>query len=221
VTLALRNYDPGDYRYVSDTPTLLVGLHDPSGVNLTGEVGHAIQLCIDGDPDLTEDLTAQFVYDKDSHTTGELAFTIYGLRSGVHTLQVKAWDNLNNSGEAGLSFTVVDEKKFRVLNPLNYPNPFSYRPRRGTRISYTLNMEATEGVAIKIYTVAGRLIRRLATAGSDQGYNVVYWDGTDEEGNWLANGTYMYVIIASRSYYEGMTRKTSTARATGFAVVMR
>ena len=55
------------------------------------------------------------------------------------------------------------------------------------------------GVEIKIFTVAGRLIRVLDNIQGRSGQNQVYWDGRDEENDELANGVYLYKIIATGS----------------------
>ena len=49
-------------------------------------------------------------------------------------------------------------------------------------------------VEIKIYTVAGRLIRTISDASAKRGYNEQHWNVRDEDGIRLANGTYFYKI---------------------------
>jgi len=72
----------------------------------------------------------------------------------------------------------------------NYPNPFG----TATNFIYTIDNEAAVwSVTINIYTVGGRLIRRL-DGTTDINYNQVRWDGTDEQGDQVANGVYLYVI---------------------------
>ena len=148
---------------------------------------------------------------------------MFSLSAGVHKISVKAWDSYNNSSTTELTFTVVSNKDIRVINPLNYPNPFV--PARktgvdGTTISYSLSQAATEAVAIRIYSVSGRFIREIKGT-SALGYNTAYWDGRDARGDMLANGTYMYVIIATVSYTDGFKLKNAIHRATGYAVIMR
>lgn len=54
---------------------------------------------------------------------------------------------------------------------------------------------------IKIYTVAGRLIKEINIPPSElrNNFNRIFWDGRDEDGDLLANGVYLYKIIATLS----------------------
>jgi len=77
----------------------------------------------------------------------------------------------------------------------NYPNPF----QRETSFTFRLTgVEPPQEVEVKVYTVAGRLIRHLTYPASAMriGYNSLKWNGRDEDGDELANGVYFYKIIA-------------------------
>ena len=54
-------------------------------------------------------------------------------------------------------------------------------------------------VTIKIFTVAGRLIKTIENAANPQ-----LWDGRDEDGDEIANGTYFYKVVAK---YGGKTKE--------------
>ena len=79
----------------------------------------------------------------------------------------------------------------------NYPNP----SRDRTTLTYELSRDADE-VSIAIYTTSGRRIRRLENVPAKKGYSEVMWDGQDEEGEPLANGTYIYRIHAISNEHE-------------------
>ena len=51
---------------------------------------------------------------------------------------------------------------------------------------------------IKIYTVAGRLIKEITapTSAMTIGFNRIYWDGRDEDGDEISNGIYFYKVIS-------------------------
>jgi len=51
---------------------------------------------------------------------------------------------------------------------------------------------------IKVYTIAGRLIRDISLPQSrlQIGFNKILWDGRDQDGDELGNGVYFYKIIA-------------------------
>ncbi|NVM02672.1 MAG: T9SS type A sorting domain-containing protein, partial [Candidatus Helarchaeota archaeon] len=78
-----------------------------------------------------------------------------------------------------------------ITKVYNFPNPID----RDTYFTYILTKEAEE-VSIKLFTISGRLIKVLNNAPSKAGYNQIYWDGKDEDGDNLANGVYFYKIIA-------------------------
>jgi hypothetical protein len=94
-----------------------------------------------------------------------------------------------------LSNTPVFERFFVVLNELkisqvyNYPNPFI----NGTNFTFELTQVPDE-VVIRIYTIAGRLIREIKT-NSTINFNYLYWDGRDQDGDVIANGVYLYKVI--------------------------
>jgi len=89
---------------------------------------------------------------------------------------------------ATANFQISDE--LRILDrPLNYPNPFH------DETSFAFELTQPAQVTIKIYTVAGKLIRTLRVSGAS-GYNVAEWDGRDEQGDPLSNGAYLYKVIA-------------------------
>jgi hypothetical protein len=75
-----------------------------------------------------------------------------------------------------------------IRDVANYPNPFYDT----TKIIYVLNRSGLD-VRVDIYTVGGRLIRRIDAPG-DINYNEVEWDGVDQDGDTVANGLYLYVI---------------------------
>lgn len=117
-----------------------------------------------------------------------------------------------HSGENNISIFTKDvygrfsnkpilERYFKVtqdvelLNVYNYPNPFN----NGTHFTFVLSQLPDE-VYIKIYTIAGRLIKEIKVAQSSltTNFNKVFWDGTDEDGDELANGVYLYKIIIKK-----------------------
>jgi len=117
------------------------------------------------------------------------------LSDGEHTLQVMAKDASGNYVDTTayqILFKVSNESK--LLNVFNYPNPFS----QYTYFTFTLTgSKLPDEMTIKIYTVAGRLIKDIAIPVSQLrlGFNRIYWDGRDQDGDVLANGVYLYKMI--------------------------
>ncbi len=70
----------------------------------------------------------------------------------------------------------------------NRPNPFNPE----TAIPYTLAQDGR--VAIRIYDVAGRLVRTLVNAPQRAGPQVARWDGRGDGGRGMASGIYFYRI---------------------------
>ena len=124
---------------------------------------------------------------QDSTLKAQMQFTPQ-LRDGEHTLEVFVKDASNNSTYQRNEFKVVSELK--IQNVLNYPNPF----RDYTYFTYFLTQPA-DVVTIKIYTVAGKLIRKFDNGTTEAGFNKVFWNGLDQDYDILANGVYLYKII--------------------------
>jgi hypothetical protein len=70
----------------------------------------------------------------------------------------------------------------------NRPNPFN----PSTVIGYAVPGNAPQRVTIRIYTVAGRLVRTLVSRSHEPGYHEARWDGTDDHGRPAASGVYLY-----------------------------
>jgi hypothetical protein len=53
-----------------------------------------------------------------------------------------------------------------------------------------------DDVSIKVFTVRGRPVKAFDMCPSGVGYNSVGWDALDSREDPIANGTYIYKIIA-------------------------
>jgi len=124
----------------------------------------------------------------------DLKATLYytpHLEDENYTLEIFTKDASDNRWYYRKDFQVISE--FKLLSVLNYPNPF----QNSTHFTYTLTQPA-DWVKIKIYTIAGRLILMIDHMPNDVGYNQHYWDGLDQEADEIANGVYLYKIIAHK-----------------------
>jgi hypothetical protein len=70
-----------------------------------------------------------------------------------------------------------------ALHP-NYPNPFNAQ----TNIPFAL--PSTGEVNIAVFNVLGQTVKSLAFGSYSAGEHTVHWDGTNEQGNPVASGTY-------------------------------
>jgi flagellar hook assembly protein FlgD len=69
------------------------------------------------------------------------------------------------------------------------------------RIEYV--QPAAGDAAIRIYNIAGSLVRSLHASVVNPGNQVFLWDGCDEEGRVLPSGVYLTQITAGRIELSG------------------
>ena len=74
----------------------------------------------------------------------------------------------------------------------NRPNPFN----PATEIGYRLDVAGP--VSLKVYDVAGSLVRTLVEAGVDAGWHRARWDGRDNAGRVVSSGLYLYELTTPR-----------------------
>ena len=120
-------------------------------------------------------------------------------KDGKYTLFVQGSDRSGNASgdmEYRISFEVIHESMITYM--MNYPNPFS----TSTKFVFTLTgNEVPDEMIIQIMTVSGKVVREITEdqLGPIQiGRNIseYSWDGTDEFGDPLANGVYLYTVKA-------------------------
>jgi hypothetical protein len=179
---------------VSPTPVLNIIAEDESGLNSNRD---QIDIRID---DLPIDPEKVFVPDS-VRQSNVLGITVYPeLDLGKHELSIEIKDVNGNDSRKEYLLQVDDDFDLHVYG--NYPNPFSDM----TIFSYYItSTEILDDLEIRIFTTSGRLIKRIKndintmSPGNDPrrvGYNELMWDGTDEDGNDVANGVYFAMIRA-------------------------
>ncbi len=227
--VSLQDSVPPELRVYFDSPgfrsgdavgsgaTLYVEVSDSNGVNLTGSVGHGIIVTIDGKNPI--ELTDSFSYYLNSYTSGIAEHKLIPgeISPGVHTAEAIAWDAANNPNTSEVTFTLMSTGSGIVVSDvLNYPNPM----KNSTTFTFTLAVPGSGQafVTIKIYTVAGRLIKVIPRFLAESTFNYdspnLVWNGWDESGDPLSNGTYIYKVIADNGF-------GSRGEATGKLIVMR
>jgi len=123
-------------------------------------------------------------------------YTPQNLRDGIYTLIVQGADvsgNTSGSLQYQIQFQVINEST--VSNFYPYPNPFSTQ----TRFVFTLTgSDIPEDIHIQIMNVTGTVVRELTKNDLGVikiGNNMTEpWNGTDEYGDKLANGLYLYKV---------------------------
>lgn len=121
-------------------------------------------------------------------------------QDGDYELLVKGKDmsqNKTGSIEYRVAFQVFN--KPMISNMLNYPNPFT----TSTAFVFTVTgSEVPQNIRIQILTVTGKVVREITKGELGPlrvGRNITEfkWDGTDQYGQKLANGIYLYRVITN------------------------
>lgn len=176
---------------VNSTPYFAAELYDEDGINSSGNgVGHDLQLVIDGDPSQTYVLNDYFSYEFGSYTNGTLGYSIPQLSPGRHKLLFRAWDILNNSSTAELSFNVVEGLEPNLVNVEATKNPATtsttfriIHDRAGCNID----------VVLDIFDMSGRHLWSRAESATCAGNTFeTDWDLTVDGGRRLGTGVYLY-----------------------------
>jgi hypothetical protein len=138
------------------------------------------------------------------------------LPSGKYALRAQGEDAFGNKAGTEpylINFEVVRESS--VTNFFPYPNPFS----TNTRFVFTLTgSEVPDEIKIQILTVSGKVVREITQAELGvirigQNLTEYAWDGTDEFGDKLANGVYLYRVVMRQNGKIIEQRATSADKA--------
>ncbi|MCG8578418.1 MAG: type IX secretion system sortase PorU, partial [Bacteroidales bacterium] len=153
-------------------PILYAKLSDESGINTSGVgIGHDITLVVDGNRSLPVNLNAYFTSDLNSYTSGMISYQLPQLTEGNHTLELKVWDNLNNSSVATLNFEVRRSGSLQISETKVYPNPIE----NNETVSISFKHDAPNmilDVKYSIYSMNGRLIENHETTQAAIGNSV-------------------------------------------------
>ena len=117
---------------------------------------------------------------------------------GTYRLIVQGYDRSGNAAgnyNYESDFEVIN--KAMVSNVLNYPNPFTSQ----THFVFTLTGSSLPSfMKIQIMTITGKVVKEIFMSDLGPlhiGRNITdyTWDGTDQYGDPLANGVYLYRVI--------------------------
>jgi hypothetical protein len=73
-----------------------------------------------------------------------------------------------------------------VTGYFNSPNPFS------GQTAFTVDGSGVQNTSVKVWDLSGQMVFENSASGSK-----VTWDGTDSNGDQLANGVYLYIVTAT------------------------
>jgi len=133
-------------------------------------------------------MTADTFFVDSSFTDGS---TIYYRLSAINTYGIAG--EFSEIGSISISLSTANEMipvEFALHQ--NYPNPFN----PVTQIRYDL--PENEYVSINIYDIMGRRIRSLVGTNQDPGYRSIHWDATNDLGQAVSAGMYIYTIQAGQ-----------------------
>ncbi len=212
---------------VQPDATLQINLFDASGIMTTGHAPqNSIIVMLDGNTTTRADVTSTFRYAADSYQSGTASFQLPGLAPGPHQVRVSAADNLatgidavRHRSQTTLEFQVVDTPPLRIARTFLFPNPV-YSGGRGAGGVFVVDAPGDSiNTLIRVYTVAGKLVRVLRQFGGI-GQVQVAWDGLDDESERLAQGTYLYKVYVSAREADGKSSARQKATAEGRFVVL-
>jgi len=197
VTLSLAG---GAVNATPGTP-ITIRAADDSGINLIGGSPRTALFVEYVESGEVEELTERFEYDSGSATEGSVLSAIRsGLSPGDYTLVASVADNLGNVGRDTLQVRILEEGRYDLMALRPFPNPF----REHCAVTFELTAQAT--VSLDIFTLSGRKIRSMELDCPDAGRHAFDWDGRDEVGDEIANGTYLYRVQADFDD-EGLRRR--------------
>jgi hypothetical protein len=119
---------------------------------------------------------------------------------GEYELIITGKDKSDNKA-GNIEYRVIFEiiNKPMISNMLNYPNPFT----TSTAFVFTITgNEVPQNIKIEIMTITGKVVREITKTELGPlhiGRNITEfkWDGTDQYGQKLANGVYLYRVVTN------------------------
>lgn len=208
--------DDNEYLLLDDTSSFQVLLKQPGSSNL-------IPIPIDGETLVFYPAAAG------GNNKSRLEYMPILLQDGDYQLVVLAEDaSGNQSGDLSYKVNFEVTNKSSISKVLNYPNPFS----TSTRFVFTVTGdEVPDNMKIQIMTISGRIVREILMdelGPIHVGNNITQfsWNGTDEYGAKLANGVYLYRVVATKQNgepFEGLQTKADQFFKNGFGkmVILR
>jgi hypothetical protein len=186
--ISIQLKDEAKWFLLSDTATISVQVRFPDG--------QLVDYYFDG-------TTMQYVPAQQAPTNDNTASVLlkpFFDQDGDYELIVSGKDMSENKAGAvqyRVAFQVYN--KPMISNMLNYPNPFT----TSTAFVFTITgSEVPQNIRIQILTITGKVVREitkdeLGTLRVGRNITEYKWDGTDQYGQKLANGVYLYRVITN------------------------
>ncbi len=180
--------------WVEEEFTLTGKVVDESGINLMNSIesNNGFFLYINNNLASKIDLRDHFVYDRNSFTSGEFSVDV-SFPESENTVTLNVADNYYNQTNQTVTLRVEQHDQVALENFLIYPNPLT----NDGSIWFTFDLTNAGTVDIKIYTIAGRLIKTIEDVSCQAGYNQIHWDVLDNYMDEISNGVYLVKAIVS------------------------
>jgi len=181
--ISISSKDENQLNWQTDTNGIQIWLKRPNSVNF--------------EPINFDTFDVKFYPASSAYNLAKAEFNPKNLSDGIYTLKVQSNDangTKSGSSEYLINFTVIN--KASATNFYPYPNPFT----TSMRFVYTLTgNQVPDYINVKIMTIQGKVVKELNKDDLGDvhiGNNIseVVWDGTDEYGDRLSNGVYLYVV---------------------------
>ncbi|MBN1111536.1 MAG: T9SS type A sorting domain-containing protein, partial [Bacteroidales bacterium] len=150
-----------------------------------------LSITLDNKTDSKININEFYISEPNTYKKGKVEFNLEKLSNGPHSIELKAWDIMNNSNINTLDFIVANDSKLAIQHLLNYPNPFTEH----TTFYFNHNKPYSQIEAIiQIYTPSGKLVKTLKKEFYTDSFKSepIEWDGLDDFGNKIGRGVYIY-----------------------------
>jgi hypothetical protein len=175
----------------------IVGYHESSDmwkemVTIDGKMSHLLKVTAHVPETLTVKIPKAYL------TDGKVDITItkksgdYAAIASIGLMEYLPKEQLPKLGgaqSASLGEDRIQKTEFKLQQ--NSPNPF----KGSTAISY--NVPASGNVTLKVYNIAGQVVKTLVNGQQPAGAQQVAWDGKDEGGRKASAGVYVYQLNAN------------------------
>ena len=191
-------------------PIIYVKLSDDFGINVAGTgIGHNLTAILDDNNQDVIILNDFYEAEVDNFKKGEARYPLNEIEPGRHTLRIKGWDIANNSGEGYTEFVVAEDANIALEHVLNYPNPFT----TNTEFQFEHNLAGQMArVQVQVFTVSGKLVKTITQDVLPEGNRItgIQWDGTDDYGDKIGRGVYLYKITLGNFSDENINQSVSS-----------
>lgn len=199
---------------VAPSSLLYARFADPSGINVSeGGIGHKMSVLID-EKLFYDDVALYYSPDPSSNEEGSIAYPLPDLGPGTHSLELKVWDNANNSSSASLNFNLKASMAPAISELSTDVNPAS------TSVVFTIGIDGVTGklpCRLEVFDLSGRKVwvsesHNISNSGNRLN---ISWNLRDSGGHRVPRGIYLYraVVCSSEGVDIARTRKLAVTAA--------